>query len=353
MVKKTIIFDAERMKYHHTGLYHFCLNLGLAISNSKPVTDDIYFYNHHKNQKVFGEDANYLKQYSYQKFLKPRFRRYDIWHATYQLSSYIPTDRQSKVILTIHDLNFLKEEKSEDKIKSYLRKLQYNINLSEEIVAISNYVKSDIEKYCELGERKVHVIYNGSTIDANRISKNYQPINERSIFTIGTINRKKNFHILPYLLLGNDYHLVISGVVQEEEYKDKILRIARDIGVDKRVLLTGPISEEEKYERLSKCSLFVFPSIAEGFGLPVIEAMSFGKKVLLSTYTCLPEIGGTEAYYLESTTPSYMEDFGRNKLQSLMESPTRENEIKQWAQRFSWHNAAREYWNLYEKMLNR
>ncbi|SUI96875.1 D-inositol-3-phosphate glycosyltransferase [Sphingobacterium spiritivorum] len=350
---KKIIFDTERMKYEHTGLYHFCLHLGQALDQYMPKSDRLFFYQNPKTSLVFGDKANYLKQLSFHKFIKPNYSKYDIWHATFQLSSYIPKTRKPKVLLTIHDLNFIAEGKSESKSKKYLKKIQHNIDLSSEIVAISEYVKNDIETHCRLDGKKVTVIYNGSNIDITKVkSKVFKnPLETPFLFTIGTINRKKNFHVLPYLLLGNDYKLVISGIVHEENYRIKILEIAKSIGVDERVIFTGPISEDQKYAYLEYCSLFVFPSIAEGFGLPVIEAMTFGKKVLLSRYTCLPEIGGNEAFYLESTSADYMEAYGRNFLQKLIEQPTRESEIKAWASQFSWKKAAEKYLSIYESML--
>ena len=353
MTKKRIMFDAERMKYAHTGLYHFCLQLGKHILNNCPNNREINFFYNNKAPKFFGDFANYTNQYSLQKFFRPSFRGFDIWHATFQLTAYLPRLKKIKVISTIHDLNFLKEEKSPSRTATYLKKIQKLIDRSEEIVAISNYVKKDIIENCDLKGKTVHVIYNGNNINQEIAEKeNAAPlINGDYLYTLGTINKKKNFHVLLYLLLENNLKLVISGIVHEPEYLEKIQQIANELGVADRVILTGSITEEQKYNYLKHCAVFCFPSFAEGFGLPVIEAMSFGKKVLLSTYTCLPEIGGNEAFYLEETTEEYMTDFGKNKIMKLIEAPTREAEIKEWANQFSWEKAAQSYWAIYEKML--
>ncbi|TDS11096.1 glycosyltransferase family 4 protein [Sphingobacterium paludis] len=356
MEQLQILFDAERMKYPHTGLYHFCLNLGLALQDLAPDNASLTFFLNKQVEKPFQVGARYIPQHSHQKFLKPRFSQFDVWHSTFQLTAYLPADRRVKVLSTIHDLNFLKEGKSEQKVARYLKKIQALIDRSDVVVAISNYVKSDIEHYCSLDGKTVHVIYNGNNINEQLLldtEKNAPLVPEDYIYSIGTINKKKNFHVLLYLLVGNNLKLVISGIVHEPEYLQKIQTLAASLGVNDRVIITGPVSEADKYNYLANCSVFAFPSITEGFGLPVIEAMSFGKKVLLSKFTSLPEVGGEEAFYLESMDEEYLSDYGRNNLIKLIQTPTRVDEIKAWASQFSWEKAAAKYWRLYATLSNR
>ncbi|WP_164108909.1 MULTISPECIES: glycosyltransferase family 4 protein [Sphingobacterium] len=342
------------MKYQHTGLYYFCLHLGKAVLDLCPEDKEFQFYLNRKLSIPFGSQAQYINQRSLHKFLKPRYEGVDLWHSTFQLSSYIPSDKKIKVVSTIHDLNFLKEDKSSQKRAKYLKKIQSLIDRSSSIIAISNYVKQDLLEHCELGEKTIQVIYNGCNIDENihlRYENDIPLIPGEYIYSLGTIARKKNIHTLPYLLKGNNLKLVISGIVQEPDYLEYIKRIASSIGVAGRVFYTGPVTEREKLNYLKHCSIFAFPSIAEGFGLPVIEAMSLGRKVLLSTYTSLPEVGGPEAFYLEETSIEYMESFGKLHLEDILNGPNREEEIKGWTSQFSWKEAAKKYWTLYERLL--
>lgn len=348
-----IIFDAERMKYPHTGLFHFCLNLGKAIKDISTNNVDLYYFLNKNVPRFFGDSENYINQNSFQKFIFPSFKNYTIWHSTFQLTAYMPKKKYVKIISTIHDLNFLKEGKSPQKTAKYLKKVQLNIDQSAIIVAISNYVKDDIEKYCKLNGKIVEVIYNGNNIlpeAVKEVKAEYPIFTSSYIFTIGTVTAKKNFHVLPYLLQGNSLNLVISGIIQDESYKLKILAIADRLGVTDRVFITGSVSEKEKLNYLYNCSLFVFPSIAEGFGLPVVEAMALGKKVLLSKFTSLPEIGGEEAFYLEHMDEKYLSEFGQKRIMDLINSPDRTVEIKKWASQFSWEEAAKKYWLLYDKL---
>lgn len=353
MGKAKVLFDAERMKYEHTGLYHYCLQLGNALMQVKQDDFELLFYKNPRVDKIFGEDAGYVEQKSLQKFIKPALSYVDIFHANYQLSDYLPRKGKTKVVLTIHDLNFIPEGKSEQRVKKCLSKLQQNIDRADEVVAISNYVKSDIEQYCQVQDKNIHVIYNGNNVgmDQFEMADSKPPLKKPYLFTIGAVNKKKNFKSLLYLLLGNDYDIVVSGLLAEPSYVQEMKVLANKIGVANRIHITGPISEKEKYTYLKHAEMFVFPSVAEGFGLPVVEAMAFGKRVLLSQATSLPEIGGEEAFYLENTEDDYMEDYGRNKLENLLNLPPRTEAIQRWASQFSWESAAENYVDLYKRLI--
>ena len=101
---------------------------------------------------------------------------------------------------------------------------------------------------------------------------------------------------------------------------------------------------------LKNCEAFVFPSISEGFGLPVIEAMYFGKPVILSTHTSLPEIGGSAAYYFQNFEPQHMQTVLYNALEDHRTN-NRENEIKNRAFSLTGNNTASQYHEVYKKLL--
>ena len=169
------------------------------------------------------------------------------------------------------------------------------------------------------------------------------------LYTIGTIAEKKNFHVLPALLVHNNYLLIISGITQSQTYKDKIIATAKSFGVADRVVFTGAISEAEKYWYYQHCKAFVFPSLAEGFGLPVIEAMHFGKPVILSTHTSLPEVGGEHAYYFQNFEPASMQQTLLNSLAHYQQQNSQAL-IKVWANTFTWQEAAIQYLNIYRSL---
>lgn len=349
----TIIFDAERMKYPNTGLYYYCLLLGNELAKLD-IKKRLGFYVPESSFDAFPKDVFKIKPQTWHKLLMPRKADFKVWHTTYQLSSYLPTNNKIDVVLTIHDLNFLKEGKSSVKEKKYLSQLQNNVDNASRITTISHYVKKEIEEYCNLGGKTVEVIYNGSNFNTHSLSRSIKSrINSRPyLFTIGTIVGKKNFHVLPYLLINNDLELLIAGITQDVDYKNKIISIAEKCGVAERVKFLGAITEEEKINYMTHCELFVFPSIAEGFGLPVVEAMALGKKTLLSSMTSLPEIGGELSYYFDNFEEEYLRDFGGNRLAGILGSDALSADIIKWSEQFCWEKAAQSYWEVYNTLLN-
>ena len=231
----------------------------------------------------------------------------------------------------------------------YINIIKKNIKRVDRIVAISEFTKKDILENFDIGNKEIDVIYNGCNIYRGPI---FEPnIKPRSpfIFTIGTVLPKKNFHVLPFLLKGNDYELIIAGNISK--YSHQIMDEAKKWGVEKRVKIIGPIDEGVKHWYLQNCEAFAFPSIAEGFGLPVVEAMYYGKPIFLSPYTSLPEIGGDLATYFnpefdpEGMQDEFIKGMNRYRDENL------EEKIKERSKIFSWDEAAKEYWKIYKELM--
>ncbi|MCH5716531.1 glycosyltransferase [Niabella hibiscisoli] len=157
---------------------------------------------------------------------------------------------------------------------------------------------------------------------------------------------KKNFHVLPAMLLNNDYNLIIAGITQSPTYYNRIIEAAKALGVEKRVHLIGAVSEEEKFWLFKHCAAFCFPSLAEGFGLPVIEAMQLGTPVILSKSTSLPEVGGPCAVYFNSMNTESVTQAADTFIKTGIKGATRQDLIN-WAMQFDWDIAAKKYWKLY------
>lgn len=174
-----IVLDCERMKYSNTGLFHYCINLGAHLRRHlDPSREDLAFFSPPSVQGIFGDDSSYLTQHSLQKFYMPSLGKFDIWHCTFQNSDYVPVrNRKIKVVLSIHDLNFLYHTKSEQKIAKYLRHLQANIDRSDAIICISEFCYNEVLKHCNVGNKPVHMIHNGTNtlVSPDLFSHSYQP----------------------------------------------------------------------------------------------------------------------------------------------------------------------------------
>ena len=99
------------------------------------------------------------------------------------------------------------------------------------------------------------------------------------------------------------------------------------------------------------CEAFLFPSLTEGFGLPVIEAMSFGKPVFLSNSSSLPEIGGSEAFYWDSYEVDHMLSVFNHGMKAKNDGEFAAK-VKSWANHFTWEASASKYLNLYSRLLD-
>jgi glycosyltransferase involved in cell wall biosynthesis len=349
---KNILIDAERTNYIHTGLYHFCRHLinSIALHNR---TDEynLSTYAPERERGLFNKDISVVAQYSLHKFYQPFLTKFQLFHSTFQGTNYFPFCIKGKVLLTVHDLNFLHEDTPLAKRKKYLANLEKKLARADSVVAISEYVKRDILQHTSVAPEKVQVIYNGCNIRPEADAGKPACLPKKPFFfTIGAITDKKNFHVLPAMLLKNDFDLIIAGLNQKPEYKMKIEAAAKELGVQDRVHIIGVVSEAEKVWYLQNCEAFAFPSIAEGFGLPVIEAMHFGKPVILSTCTSLPEIGGKEAYYFENFDPEHISHKTMEVLEDNLKN-NRSEAIIQWAGRFSWDTTACRYLQEYDRLL--
>ena len=348
-----IVFDCERMKYTNTGIFHYCLNLGSKLYSAISPGEELTYYMPANVGKPFGEDSKYLPQHSAHKFFMPSLDGYDIWHGTFQGTNYLPIrNRKIKVVLTIHDLNFLYDEhKSGPKKQLYMKSHQQLVDRADAIVCVSEFSKQDVLTHLNVKNKKVFVIYNGTnTLQKPLLTKNTYKPSKPFLFSIGVMHRKKNFHaLLPLLQHNDDLELVISGRIDDKDYYRHIMTQAEKLNVIDKINLTGQISEPEKAWYLKNCNAYVCPSKAEGFGLPVAEAMSLGKPVFLSSQPALSEIGGDAAFYFSDFTPERMQEQFIQGMKQYKAMDMKES-IKMRSLHFSWSKAAAAYVNVYRSL---
>ena len=346
-----ITIDCVPARSMVSGLYQVCMNLGNALlQQANPAREAFTFYVHKKLPDLFGPNQRYIIKKETHRFFQGALQGCDVWHSTIQDAKIKPRNRRIKVVLTIHDLNFLIQRKDEPfKIKKYLGRVQANINRADHIVCISEFTRQTVLQNLKTYGKPVDLIYNGSTIKEfpGYDTPVYRP-SRPFIFGLGALVPKKNFHVLPCLLQHNEYELVVAGT-RHEEYVAQIMKEAALYGVTGRVHLTGEISEKDKYWYYKNCTAFAFPSLAEGFGLPLIEAMYFGKPAFIAANTSLPEIGGDLAYNFDHFDPQYMQAvFEKGMLHYEQTKPMQA--IRERALRYSWDQAAIDYLSIYRHL---
>ncbi len=334
--------DCEKAKHTNTGLHTFCIELAKSLNRIAPKYGiDLNFLIEKRNKSDFGGEHRYISLLDRLKFCT----RYPIFHSTFQSGKFIP--KNSNLIITVHDLNFL-YDKPEHKRAKYIKKYLKRIKNADYLVFISEFARQDFIRI--FGEIKIpnRVIYNGCSLFDGQTTTTpaaYQPQGE-FLFSIGTVLRKKNFHTLPALLQDNDLELIIAG--NPSAYSEQIMTEAAKYGVTERVKIIGAVSDQDKDWYYRNCKAFLFPSIAEGFGIPAIEALAYGKPTFLSQHTSLPEIGANHAYYFDKDFApekmveefkSGMADFQGRDVQAQID----------YARSFTWDNAAREYCEVYKE----
>lgn len=352
----SIILDCDLMRFRNTGLYHYCLNIGIRVnellrSQNAPV---MKMYVPPLEANSFGHADYCITEKKWHKLLKPFLWNCRVWHAPFQSGRIIPDEinhRSAKVLLTIHDLNALHEGKPEHEQRKSLAHTQSLINRSDAIVCISEFTRQDVLKNCDAGNKPLYIIHNGTHKVHSPQLKELSLKPERPfIFGMGDLNTKKNFHVLLPLLEQNpDLDMVISGRLDEPSYVSDMKQQAALSGIGDRLYITGPVSEEEKAWYLSNCMAFAFPSLAEGFGAPVVEAMMFGKPLFLSHRTSLPEVGGNAAFYFTSFDPECMQRVFKEGMQQYHQT-NMSAAIMERGKEFDWQKSAAQYLEVYQSL---
>lgn len=349
---KRYLLDLHRLRHNpYNGLYSFSCSLAESLLDLAASDEKFYFYLPAEKFGMFGNKPEYVTHKRLHKFFQFGTSKFDVWHLTTGISQYKPFNTKTKVVYTIHDVNFLIEEPNNVKqTKRTLQLMQKNIDRADHIVFISKFAREFASGYLDFNNKQTSIIYNGYSI------KEYPAFNEPVyspskpfLFSVSLVQPRKNFHVLPSLLVGNDYELVIAGL-NHFDYSKKIMEEASKFNVQDRVKLIGAVDEEHKYWYLKNCEAFMFPSIAEGFGIPPLEAMHFGKPVFLSDQTSLPEVGGEAAYYFSNFDPAYMQNVFKKGLTDYKENKRKESIIAH-AKKFSWAKSANDYLSVYRQLL--
>jgi glycosyltransferase involved in cell wall biosynthesis len=350
----TIALEMERLRNPYSGLGQYCLQLGRAFAvEGSDAGLGFACLVPAACKGEFGNGMEYKAVKPWHKIIGPDFGE-SLWHCMHQDSAYMPRSRKTPLVITIPDLNFLERPDYSDAKKSHrMVAMQQKIKRANGLVYISEYVRNLVHQLLKVPKGKVEqVIYNGGSFKYQGPGGKFQGSKDQGpfLFSIG-IHPKKNYHVLmPLLAEFKAYKWIIAGP-DSRGYQAKIEQEAARFGVADRIEFCGPVGEEAKMEFYQNCTALLFPSLSEGFGLPVIEAMSFGKPVFLSKLTSLPEIGGVEAYYFNDFEPNTLVEAFANGMKQFENNPGKGKKIESWAARFTWEKSAEQYIEFYQKVL--
>jgi glycosyltransferase involved in cell wall biosynthesis len=286
----------------------------------------------------------------------------DLLHSTaytMPLLSHLP------VIVTIHDLSFFvyPQHHTEANYQFVTRNVHQAARRAGFIIADSESTKKDIMRFLHVPEERMEVIYlaAGDGFDEKRSpetiaqTKNKYGINKPYFLAVGSMEPRKNLAsaLIAFKALKEtkkiDYQFVVAG---GKGWKNEAFyRLLKKLSIDEHLVLTGYVPEEELPALYQGAEVFVYPSLYEGFGLPVLEAMSSGTPVITSNASSLPEVAGDAALLVNP-----METFDLYRaMEALVMNPALKADFKEkgfkQSKKFTWEKTALETLEVYRKVF--
>lgn len=292
----------------------------------------------------------------------------DIYHF---FDYIVPPNIEGKVITTIHDMTYvlypdMVEQKTMNRIK---KGIEYSINRADKIITVSESSKNDIAKLLNVDKSKIEVVYNGveyelfckyySKEEELEVKRKYN-LPEKYILYMGTLEPRKNIKsiisafsifILNNRSYSDDIKLVIAG--KKGWLYESIFDLVKELRLEDKVIFTDYVDEIDKPLIYNMASLFVFPSIYEGFGIPVLEAMASSVPVITSTSSSLPEIAGDAAIRVE---PKDVDSIAKAMKQILEDEVLRKAMVEKGhiqARKFTWQSSVEKLVSIYKDLYNK
>jgi glycosyltransferase involved in cell wall biosynthesis len=281
---------------------------------------------------------------------------FDIFHPTYYNPYFLPYLKKRPSVLTIYDMI---HEKFPDDFDPLTRKRKKILaDNASQIIAISENTKADIMNYLNIPENKIHVTYLATSLSPNKrgyneITADTQQLPAHYLLFVGNRPGYKNFaflieSLLPIFKANANLSLVCSGGGQFSKAEVKLLR-SRNLVSRIHYFPADDITLRRLY---THALAFIFPSLYEGFGIPVLEAFSCGCPVLVSNTSSLPEVAGDAAIYFD---PLDKQSLTYQIERILSDDSLRESLIENGFKRsklFSWEKTAAATKKVYDMALS-
>ena len=366
-------YDAKRIFHNQTGLGNYGRDI-IRILTQYSSIQEFYLFNTGKSNLeplVVLDRANIIyPQSGLWKFFSSFWRLFGQWSqikslrldAYHGLSGEIPIQfRNNNIpkIVTIHDLIFLSHPHFYniwDRI-IYRLKFQYAVKTANHVIAISEQTKLDIMKFYKIRAEKISVIYQGcnNAFKQNYTKKELEATREKFglpaeyVINVGTIQERKNVLSLVKAIKGTPYHLVLVG--GEKSYAKKVHQYINRNNLKNQVTFLKNINVRELAMAYQNATVFCYPSVCEGFGIPIIEAMYSKLPVIVTNGGCFPEAAGPNAIYIE---PYDVVEI-REKLRWVFDNPEERKQLAEkghdYVLRFSDEIVGKNLLELYKSIL--
>lgn len=343
-------------------------NTYCLISNNGFYEQDIKKHSNFNNYKTFISNENHILGDLWENLYLPRLlekQGVEVFHGP---AFMIPLFKgRLKAVATIHDIvSFIMPDTIPLKYALYMKFLiKQVVRTADRIITVSESTKRDLMEWLHVPESKIQVVLqavseqfhppsNGSAVEADRIKKKFGIRGDYMLF-VGNLEPRKNLIRLMEAFdmardrLGGSYQLVICGK-EGWLYRD-ILRTFDRLNRNGDIVLTHYVTETELLRLYQYSRMFVFPTLYEGFGLPVLEAMACGTPVLTSSVSSLPEIAGDAALLTDPYSVEQISDaIVRLALDEELRGTLREKGIAR-AKMFSWTTTAQQTLDVYRSVI--
>ena len=323
-------FDAKRVFSNFTGLGNYSRTLLWNLSHFFPEISchlytpsigksehirELLYNSTHKVHLPASFFKSYWRSYSIGRDLKRD--RVELFHG---LSHEIPYGIKStaiKSIVTIHDLIFRVYPKTYPWIDRVLfnAKVKHACHNADRIIAISENTKKDIIEHYSISPNKIDVAYQSCSPlffrlrsdDENAQVLSKYGIPDTYLLYVGTIEERKNLKTLieAYNFLPSSFRIPVVVIGKGKSYKKECMELVRSRRLEGKFLWINHLTSNSDLQSIYQCAqALVYPSIYEGFGLPVAEALLCKTPVITSNVSSLPEAGGPSSLYVDPRSPN-------------------------------------------------
>lgn len=281
----------------------------------------------------------------------------DVFHTQYIAPFWLP--KNVKLVLTIHDISFNYFPEYIKRTDLFFLKtlIPRSIRRADKIITVSRNERQQIIDFYKIPAEKIEIAYNG--VDFERFSRAYSAeekenirkkysLPEKFLLYIGTLQPRKNIPIAIEALKDLNIALVLAGNRKAHNFDPEIDDAIKKNNLADKIIFPGWIDEEDKPALLQMAACFVFPTLYEGFGIPVIEAMAAGTPVVCSGIPVLREISKDAALFCD---PENSQEFAEN-ISKVLADENLQNSLlekgKKIAQNFNWQKTAEKTLEIYQ-----
>lgn len=361
-------YDAKRFFHNASGLGNYSRDLVRILSEKYSENQYLLFAkNTSERTKRLLDKPNIL----FKKISKGKFSRQlqmgkdaqvencNIFHG---LSGELPLKWGSapiKKVVTIHDVIFLKYPQfySFFDRKIHTWKFKKACNQADLVIAISEQTKKDIMHYFNTPEEKIRVVYQTchdafkkeyTAAELSEVAHKFA-LPEEFILNVGTIEERKNLFSVVKAIKGTNVPLVVVG--KETAYTKKIHRFIAQNNMQQQVIFLKNVGMEELAKIYQLATVFIYPSLYEGFGIPIIEALFSKTPVITSNLSCLPEAGGQDSLYVNPKNEADIRAKILHLWENLSERQRRSEKSFAFVQKFSEEQIAKDLIKVYHELL--